>query len=155
MALTPIRTLNQVKAALQRIATAHHQINSFYWGPAYDFATSGTTNYPAMLVDVLPGTINQSTIDVNLIIHICDKERPGVTNEDDIQSDCLQIAKDIMAELKHPDWTWDVAEKGRVNYELFQFTEKDILAGVIFKPTIIINDVDDDCQIPESTITRI
>lgn len=160
MAFTPIRTVNQVKEAFRRIASAHRQINEFYWGPAYDFASSGSTSYPAMLVDVLnTSTIDRTQITLNLVIHIADKERAGQTNEDDILSDCLQIAKDVSAEIKNDDqltgWTWDVDKDAKWRFEFFRYEEKDILAGVIFYPTIKINTVDDTCQIPEDSITRI
>ena len=150
-----VTTLRQVQNRLNRIATAHLQINEFFWGPVYDFATSGTTNYPAMLVDIAPNSVfNDVLTKVNLIIHIADKERAGETNRDDIVSDCLQIAKDVMAEIKHPGWAWDVDEKADVRFEHFIYDEKDILAGIIFYPTIKLVSVDDTCQIPMGTILR-
>ena len=45
-----IRTLNQIVSEFKEIADQHRQINNFTVGTIEDFATSGTTNYPAWWV---------------------------------------------------------------------------------------------------------
>ena len=61
----------------------------------------------------------------------------------------------MSAEIKHPDWTWDINHDAQWRFEIFRYAEKDILAGIKFFPTITVVTVDDTCQIPMDSITRI
>ena len=56
-------TLNQVVKSLNDIANNHKQINHFFFGEEWDFASSGIVNTPAMIVVLQPSTLRTSTLD--------------------------------------------------------------------------------------------
>ena len=43
-------TINQILKSLEDVATAHLQINHFEFGDNWEFFSSGTVNFPALVV---------------------------------------------------------------------------------------------------------
>jgi hypothetical protein len=148
-----IRTLNQVVKGLNDIATAHQQINSFGFGDIWEMATSGVTNYPIMWVDCTGATRERSTTTYNLSIYLMDLVQRGEGNETEVLSDMHRIAEDVIAEIRHPDWTW-VLNFDSVTIDNFTESEPDMLSGVKFDISLSVVQPDDRCQIPLNSITR-
>jgi hypothetical protein len=156
--ITPIATLNQTIEGLNRIATAHTQINTFYFGDAWEFATSGTTTYPAMVVSLDNGNFQRQVTELKMSIYLMDLVRKGESNETEVLSDMISIGKDIRSEIGYDaqinGWTWNVRNPDSIGFE--SFTEKfdDMVTGI--KMTVVFQLVspDDTCQIPQGNITR-
>ena len=55
-------TLNNVIQELNDIATNHLQINHFFFGEEWDFASSGVVNCPAMIAVLEPSLLEGSTL---------------------------------------------------------------------------------------------
>lgn len=148
-------TLNRVVEGLNRIATAHTQINTFFFGDVWEFATSGTTTYPAMAVHLENSSLTRRLTNLTMDIYIMDKVRNGESNETEVLSDMLLVSKDILSEITHPDWSWNVRNEDTITIEPFTEKLQDTLTGC--KMTVIFQLVtpNDTCQIPEGSITRI
>ena len=97
-------TLNEIKKSLSDIATNHPQINHFYFGEEYDFASSGVVNCPAMVVSLEPHQLNGSVLTYNFKIYIGDLVQKDLSNKDEVLSDCLLIALDVIYLLQDPDY---------------------------------------------------
>lgn len=154
MAITPIATLNQILDGLEDIADAHGQINTFGKGDVWEMATSGVTEYPVMWVDLENVTRSKNITAYNFTFYILDLVQKGEGNEWHVLSDTHKIAEDIIAELRHPSWTWNLRRDSDITIN--NFTEKldDMLSGVSFQIPIQVVMPDDRCQIPATTITR-
>jgi len=99
-------TLNQVIKNLNNIANAHYQISSFGNGSIQEFATSGTTNYPAMWVDYEPSQIQGNAYLHAIRIYVADRLIKGKKNELELFSDIQQICLDIIAQVSSPIYGW-------------------------------------------------
>lgn len=144
-------TLNQVVTQLEAIATAHYQINSFGFGDIFEINTSGDINYPLMWLVHDSVAINGGlqTFKFNLIF--CDVVKNGEVNETEVLNDQLEIAKDVIAQLKHKDYQWDFLGQ---NINLDSFTERfvDSVAGYSFEFELEMPFDSNRCSIPTSNV---
>lgn len=149
-------TLNQVIKNLNNIANAHYQINSFGNGAVVEFATSGTTNYPAMWVDYEPSQVQGNAYLHVLRIYIADRLIKGKKNELELFSDIQQICLDVISQISSNIYGWKLLSD---NITLNPFSEPrfdDEDAGYYFDVTLRIPFTYDTCQIPfDSTITNV
>src|SRR5688572_18224741 len=105
-----MNTLNQIVEGLKRIADSHQQIHSFGFGDFGEMATSGVINYPIMWAELNrdPGAIrNRRQTIYNFTIYILGIVRRGEGDELEVLSDAHRIAEDVIAEMRHPSWTWN------------------------------------------------
>jgi hypothetical protein len=147
-------SLNQVITGLNRIVAAHKQLNTFYQGDPFEFATSGTTNYPAMVVDLIETKTLRSNQKFTFDFFLMDLVRKGESNETEVLSDLALIAKDISAELKHPNWTWYIDLNSEIVWEAFTEKDDDMVSGYKATIELMIDLPDDECAIPKSSINR-
>jgi len=112
-------TLNQAVKALSDIATAHPQINHFFFGEEFDFAASGVVNMPAMIVVLEPSLLQGSTLTYNFKIYIGDLVHKDLSNKLEVLSDTLLICTDIIALLQNPsyDWVFDASNVVLTDFE--------------------------------------
>lgn len=93
----------QIVQDLSGIAFYHNQINSFGYGDitqvTMDVETQKEPVYVRMYV--VPGdvTLNQNRLDYNFSIIIMDRINDDLSNQEDVMSDTLEIAKDIFTIL--------------------------------------------------------
>lgn len=99
-------TLNTVVKNIKEIANRHRQIHAFKFGDPWEFYTSGTADCAEMWMQIQPSPIGVSTTDFNFRIWLLDGVKRGEINELEVQSDMLQIAKDIIAQLNNPNYPW-------------------------------------------------
>jgi hypothetical protein len=145
-------TLNQVITQLEAIATAHYQINSFGFGDIWEINTSGDINYPLMWVIHDGVDISQGVQNFKFNLIFCDVVKGGEVNENDVLSDQLEIAKDVIAQLKHPNYKWDFLGN---NIALDSFTERftDSVAGYSLSISLQLPYDANRCSIPTSNIS--
>lgn len=142
-----IRTLNQIVGEFQEIANQHRQINNFTVGTLEDFATSGTTNYPAWWVGYDSNAFASRTEDFTFKFWLVDRVKKDRSNLIEIHSDLKQVAMDIIAQLNDSGYGWRVSESVNLSaiYEPFH---EDEVAGWSFDFTISQPFTKDVCQIP-------
>lgn len=145
------KTLNQIISNLSNITHAHDQLETFYFGDPYEFATSGTTKYPALVVDLRAVHVVRNQIRYDFDFFFLDRTSRGEVNETEVLSDLVSVAKDINAELKHPSWSFDVDFGAEFTLEPVTEHMDDILAGYKMGLTISIDYPDDTCRIPFNT----
>lgn len=90
------KSANQIRVELEAIATAHLQINSFHWGDLSD-AMSQVQVYPLMNCywSNVGTTFNKNTTTPQLVVEISDKLYKDDSNLNDVESDIIQIARDV------------------------------------------------------------
>lgn len=149
-----MNSLNGIIKGLSDIATAHKQIRTFSYSDINSFLTSGTTEYVAMLVEKQPARKTRSFTAFKFTIYVFDKVFKDESNEQEVQSDLIRICEDLIAEIKHPSWTWyaQIAQDIQIDYD----TERtlDWLTGAWFTIEFRVMNPDNRCQIPEDSITR-
>lgn len=148
-------TLNQVIRNLNSIASAHRQINSFGNGNIQEFATSGTTNYPAMWVDFENSQVQGNSYLHVVRIYVADRLIKGKKNETEVLSDIQQVCLDIIAQAQSKIYNWKlVSDSITLNYfSEPRFDDED--AGYYFDLTLKVPFTYDRCQIPfDSDITN-
>ena len=141
-------TLNQVITNLSNIASAHYQLKSFGNGSIQEFATSGTTNYPAMWVDYESPQVRGRDYLHVLRIYVADRLIKGKKNEQDVLSDIQQICLDIIAQAQSKIYGW-VLVSDNISLNLFsepRFGDED--AGYYFDLTLKVPFEYNRCQIP-------
>jgi len=67
------KTLNQLMSELQTIAQEHRQINEFFQGDYLDAVSRDSVKYPLMVVTLQPGSMTENSVNVGMVISICDK----------------------------------------------------------------------------------
>jgi hypothetical protein len=144
-------TLNQVITQLEAIATAHYQINSFGFGDIWEINTSGDINYPLMWLvhDAVEISQGVQTFKFNLIF--CDIVKGGEVNETEVLNDQLEIAKDVIAQLKHKDYQWDFLGEN-INLEAFTERFTDSVAGYSLAINLDLPFDSNRCSIPTSNV---
>lgn len=145
-------TLNQVIKNLNNIADAHYQINSFGNGNVQEFATSGTTNYPAMWVDFENSQVQGRSYLHVVRIYVADRLIKGKKNETEVLSDVQQICLDILAQAQSKVYGWVlISDNITLNYfSEPRFDDED--AGYWFDLTLKVPFEYNRCQIPSTDI---
>lgn len=145
-------TVNQILLNLKSIADCHQQIHGFKSGLTQeDFSTSGVSHPTEMWVVIQPAPMGVSTSDFNLLICLCDSVRRGNENLTEIISDTWQIAKDVIAQLRDPDYPWDFPRTQKPTINPFKEKSTYSYAGVWFEVNLTAPDPTDTCRIPFST----
>ena len=146
-------TLNNVVTNLNNIADAHSLINNFFYGEIYDFSSSGTVNYPAMLVTSEPNSLSRGVITMSFNIYIADLVQKGIADRREVSSNTQQTVLDILATLDRTvayDWNVNID-----NIALNDFVDKfqDEVTGWWFKLDLRIPNALNRCAVPlDSTI---
>ena len=142
-----IRTLNQIVGEFKEIADQHRQINNFTVGTIEDFATSGTTNYPAWWVSYQNNGFEDRRENFSFSFWVVDRVKKDRSNLIEVHSDMKQIAMDIIAQLNDSAYKWSIDSNISLSaiYEPFH---EDEIAGWTFDVTISQAFTKDVCQIP-------
>ena len=142
-------TYNQIIKSLNDIADNHLQINSFQYDSLDNIATSGTIYYPMMFVLVKPATVVDLKLNLNFTIIFCDLVHKGETNMQEVESDMLSIALDVIHELQSPSYTWSFDTKSP---KLDPFGDRfdDEVTGWSMDITLGVPKDMDRCSIPNS-----
>jgi len=104
MASVQNQTQNQLIKVLSDFATGHLQLQSFEFGYSFEFAASGDTIFPQLFVEPLPHSSSKGVFNFNFRLIFADLVSKGERNRDEVLSDMLEIAKDLIAQLHHPDY---------------------------------------------------
>ena len=146
-------TLNQVITRLETIGRSHKQIKECRTGDTLVFLKGGDLEYPACLIELLPGVISRTEKKSGLefSIKLCDLinlAEDSKENEIEVQSDLLSIAEDLISMYCDPQYqdTWTVVAE--VPFE-FQYEQlKDYVSALSMTVTIWKRFDANRCQVP-------
>jgi hypothetical protein len=145
-------TLNNVIKRIETLALGHKQIRSFKKGLVTDFFADKNTQYPAVCLQDVSGSISLSGHASSLsyrmfladLIHV--SEDTG-SNELDVQSDMVSVAMDLLAQMNHGNYDdWRISADNSLT--LFTENENDLQAGCIIDFTVSFMYTQNVCQIP-------
>lgn len=150
--ITNITTLNQLVNNLRVIADNHIQIHNFLYGEPWEFYQSGCTNSPELWLAC--ESVNRegaSATVFNMNIVIADNVRRGEANELEVESDLIQIAEDIIAQLRHPHYGWNVRREDNIRISIRTERDPKNLTTVEFQLSVRVPKSDSRCAIPFSS----
>ena len=139
-------TLNQVVKNLNYIGQAHNQVKTFFFGELYDFASSGTTQYPAMAVTLQPSQRAVNTLTYSFNVYMLDLVHKDISNNTEVLSDTLQMCLDVLAIVDNPVYDWTL-EKTAVLTDI-QGGQDDEVTGHWFNLKLKVPTPRDRCQVP-------
>ena len=145
-------TYNTIFDSIKTICINHGQLKgSFGFGEVADIAVSGDTKYPMMYVTPKPCVVKKGEVGYAFDIRIMDRLKTGyiAKEEMEILNDTMQIALDIIAQLKHGSsntYPFDI----KFDQTLTPFVEwvDDFLAGWLFSVTLFVPFTADECAVP-------
>lgn len=145
-------TLNQIVSRLQAIAESHKQIKTFRCGDPVLFL-KGDLEYPACMVNILPGSISRAQKQTNFRfeIFLCDLvnlAEDSKVNELEVQSDLTSIAEDFMSLLYSSAYQseWTVGDEASLEYQ-YEALADYVTAAVLTVSISSRNDAN-RCQVP-------
>ena len=143
------KTLNQLMRELEIIATEHRQINEFFQGDFLDAVSRDAVEYPLMVVTLQPGSMSSRSVNVSLIITICDKyDLQEYRQINEIHSDCLSICNDLRLTFQQDRWTDFMDVNGDIQTQPFINRGPDVTAGWTMVVNASIFDDGNWCAIP-------
>lgn len=140
-------TLNQVIKKIEDIGNAHEQIKTTFYGSAFDFLSKGSDAlYPAFIFDLNNASINGKTLTLSFSLFFMDRMLPEETNYQDVISDQLLTAQDIIAQLSYNDFNFDLQESVTLN--AFSESTPDLLAGWQTDISLDLPYIYNRCEVP-------
>lgn len=142
-------TYNQIISAFENFCTNHIQINTFYSGKTWNFQTE-TNIYPSVIMLPQPSNIAKGKVTLTFQIFIADILNKDRSNLDEIYSDTLLIATDMVSYFGDINdnqvvfWIDDT----NVGIEPFEESFDDILAGWMLSVNVEIPFTGSTCDIP-------
>lgn len=145
-------TLNQAVKRIKTIAEAHKQVRSFFQGKVADFLDDKGRKYVGVVLELNSGSFSISgkaaIISTRLyvldLVHVAADAR---SNELDVQSDCLQIAMDLLVQFAHPMFSdWKISLDNPM--QMLEEEREDYLAGVYVDISISMQFTLNICQVP-------
>lgn len=152
------KSINQIRVELSKIVTGdnpvtnvktgHLQLYSYFWGDFLRAYKEQTLNYPVMGAFYPNGSLLRNQTQIQLTIYIADKLYKDWSNLNDIESDTLQICRDVFNVINHST-RWN--KIGRVqSCSVNKFIQKggDEVAGHEMVLQFLIRDSESICGLP-------
>lgn len=142
------KSINQLRVELAQIQQSHLQLNDFFWG---DFLRSYKENeleYPMMGAFYPSGSLLLRQTQIQLTIWVCDKIYEDWSNLNEVESDTLQICRDIFNVINNSH-RWQLI--GRVqSCTVTKFIERggDCVAGHQMVFQFLLRDSESICGLP-------
>lgn len=145
-------TINQVIKRIRQLSLGHRQVRTFKKGLVSDFLVDKTTKYPAVFLQDLGGSISltghATTLNYKLlIVDLVHVSADAKDNEQDVHSDMVSIAMDLLAQMNSGHFgDWRVSSDNSL--QLIVEDDGDMFAGVAVDFSIRIMYEQNICQIP-------
>lgn len=144
-------TLNQIIAKIEEIGNAHQQIKTTFYGSAFDLLSKGSdVLYPAFIFDLGTANVSGKNLSISFSMFFMDRMLPEETNFQDVLSDQLQIAQDIIAQLSYNDFEFTLEQTATLNS--FMESTPDSLAGWQTDITLDLPYIYNRCEVPTEYI---
>jgi hypothetical protein len=150
-------TLNQVINRIKSISLSHRQIRNFQTGLVSDFLTDHTTRYPSVFLQDNGGKISTTghatTLSYRMfIMDLVNVSEDSKTNEQDVQSDMVSIAMDLITQLNDGNYSdWVISADN--NLQLVVENDNDMHAGCIIDFSVRIIFDQNKCAVPSDSET--
>ncbi|MBM3417478.1 MAG: hypothetical protein FJY17_00980 [Bacteroidetes bacterium] len=144
-------TLNQLVTQITNLGNAHKQIKSVYFGDLSDYLSRGVENiYPSLFFDLMDGIVGERSVTLNFSLYFFDRMLAENSNETEVLSDQLGVCQDIIAQLRHNNFEFNVGLTSVLTF----FTEDtpDLLAGVKANVTIELLNTANRCVVPTTYV---
>lgn len=138
-------TLNQLVAKIKSIGDGHKMIATTFNGSAIDALDTELT-YPVMTFTTDVARVNGQTITFDVSMFFFDRLMQGNDNEREVQSDQLEIAKDIISQLRNQNEEFLLLDAVTLNF--FTDSTPELLAGVNAVIQLELPFQSDRCQVP-------
>jgi hypothetical protein len=142
-------TLNQLIANIQNLGEKHRIIQRTFRGNIVDFLSSENL-YPGFLFDVVSATIQNGQMTVAMEFFFMDRNAQDESNEMEVLSDQLQIAQDIIAQMRDQNEEYELNDN--INVTFFVDRTGDVLAGVRCDISVNLPYISDRCAVPTELI---
>tara|TARA_R100000306_G_C4319902_1_gene114616 strand:- start:221 stop:730 length:510 start_codon:yes stop_codon:yes gene_type:complete len=152
------KTFNNVIDTIKCVGTQHQIIKSVTTGDIDAIDLEKNTLFPLMHIDIVSVNVLQSEMKYNFQIFFCDLVEPDLSNEQDVLSDTLLLATDVIGIFKQGEILYHYAtatgEEARywtdTEFILEPFTERfsNALTGWVFQFPIVVESPLDTCNIP-------
>lgn len=140
-------TLNQLIKKIEDIGNAHQQIKTTFYGSAFDFLSKGSDAlYPAFLFDINNASISGKTLTVSFSFFFMDRMLPEETDYQDVISDQLLTAQDIIAQLSYNDFDFELQQSVTLNS--FIENTPELLAGWQTDVSLELPYIYNRCEVP-------
>jgi hypothetical protein len=142
-------TLNGiVNRVIKPIAEEHLQLNDFGFGDLANYAASNTIKYPILWTSFKNVRYSGKQFRYTLAFVFADICKDDLANELEIQSDMIQVAADVAAEINNSGFK-DV--EFLEEFTLIPFVERftDLTAGVVMEVVILSDKLLDPCEVPK------
>lgn len=145
-------TLNNVTNRISQLSLGHKQVRTFRKGLLGDLFADKTARYPAVCLQDLGGSISltghATTINYRMfisdLVHVSQDTK---TNEEDVLSDMVSIAMDLLAQLNNGNYDdWRISTDNSLNF--FVESENDMHAGCVIDLSVRFMYTQNICQIP-------
>jgi hypothetical protein len=142
-------TLNQVKEYLIQFFNGHKQINTVVFANNFNFSAKADVLYRvAHIENIDPATVNNNEIIYKFKIAIGDIEDPNnQDSENEIWSDCIQIANDFITYFGNDDFEDFFIDKN-ITIQKFSEGNTDRVAGVVFAFGVRQERLNNPCTLP-------
>ena len=149
-------THNKIVKLLEDISTNHYQLNGFGFGDLWEYLASTIPQTPCLWGVLNNSTRNNKELTLSYSLFVFDLVKRDESNENEVLSDCHQIAIDIIAILNSPTYTPSQYILSPSN-NMEDFTQRfdNSVAGWKLDVTFRIPFENDVCQIPFSGLPTI
>jgi hypothetical protein len=138
-------TLNEIVQAIKTLGDDHRIIQTTANSTAIDALDTELT-YPVMTFTIDTARVNGQVIVYDVAMFFFDRLMQGNDNEREVQSDQLEIAKDIIAQLRWGGQPFAINDAA--NITMFTDSTPELLAGVNVTLSIEIPFASDRCAAP-------
>jgi hypothetical protein len=138
-------TLNQTIKLISDLGLAHEQVNTVYFGDVWEFLKTDNI-YPAMFFSLTGSSISGKQLNLDFSLFFLDRQLQDESNENEVLSDQLLIAQDIISMMRYPKFDWEIGDQ--VSIEFFTEEKEDFLAGVKADVSVSFPMLSDRCQVP-------
>ena len=151
-----MKTLNEGLAALDAIATAHGQINSFQNGQLseVDLSKLPARQYPFLFAQPISATVERGQITYEMGLLIADRSQDDESDRNDVWSDTQQMLQDVVNHFRHSASSASLSDEQRIldatPVILTYFTERfdNMLTGCECTIAITADNENNLCLIP-------
>tara|TARA_R110002050_G_scaffold22178_3_gene60725 strand:- start:1529 stop:1966 length:438 start_codon:yes stop_codon:yes gene_type:complete len=141
------KTYNNIIDSLKLVGDKHLMIKKVESGDLWDMDLEKNTKYPLMFINPESVTANVTTLTMNFRIFICDLVMADDSNEQEILSDTLQIALDVITLIREQSYEGLYTQD---DFNIEPFTERfdNALAGWTFNLPVEVENDYQTCNIP-------
>jgi hypothetical protein len=118
------------------------------FGEESDISASEQELYPLVWSNLLPSSISESTLTVNINLLVLDIQKADQSNEQDTLSDTFSICQDIWAALNSPAYYERFMMEESVQLETIREGLPDMVNGWRMTLTFLLPQTQNRCQIP-------